>query len=40
MYEHEIFFGVNNNSRLKVVQPDFATWKNEVKVSAEVANGS
>ena len=39
MNEHEITIHVKN-SRLQIVLPEFTTWKYEVKLSAEAANGS
>ena len=39
MNEHEISIHVNNKSRIKIVQPDFTTWKYKVKLSAEAATG-
>ena len=39
MNEHEISIHENNNSRLRIVQPEFTTWKYKVKLSAEAANG-
>ena len=38
MNEHEIYFHANNNSRLRIAQPEFTTWKYKVKLSAEAAN--
>ena len=37
MNEHEASFHANNDSRLKIVQPEFTTWK---YWSAEAANGN
>ena len=39
MNVYEISIHVNNNSRLRIVQPEFATWKYDVKLSAEAAKG-
>ena len=39
MNEHEISIHVNNKSRIQIVQPDFTTWKDKVKLSAEAATG-
>ena len=39
MNEHKISIPVNNNSRLQIVQREFTTWKDKVKLSAEAANG-
>ena len=38
MNEHEISIYVNNNSQIKIVQPEFTTWKYKVKLSAEAAS--
>ena len=39
MDEHEISIHVNNNSRIQVVRPEFTSWKNKVKLTAEAASG-
>ena len=39
MNEYEISIHVNN-SRLQIVQLECTTWKYEVKLSAETANGN
>ena len=38
MNEHEISIHVNN-SRIRIVQPEFTTWKYKVKLSAEAVIG-
>ena len=38
MNEHKISIHVNNNSQFQIVQPEFATWKYKLKLSAEAAS--
>ena len=39
MNEHETYTHVNKNSRIQIVESEFATWKYKAKLSADPLSG-